>query len=422
MPHKILNIKCILILITLLFVANLQSITAQNSKIHFENTNDTKVKLNFKLRNNLVVIPVLINESDTLNFILDTGLKTSLITKLPVKDSLMLKFANKYTVKGLGGEGDLDVYHSYGNKLKIKSIVAENYSFYIVTDDKFDLSSDLGMNIHGLIGSDIFENFIVKINYSNETIEFYNPQYFKYSKRELKTQNLPLEFYQTKPYITLNYENTLGEKSPVKLLIDSGSSDALWLFRTENDKIVLPEKTRYTFLGKGLSGRIYGYHGRTKSLQIGKYLLTDITSSFPDSNAIMNSKSLDIIGRNGSVGAEILRRFDVIIDYHNKKITFKKNLHFKEKFFFNMAGLEVGSMVGLIPVFRITYIRENSPAHKAGIQVGDRLLTINGTEAFKYSVLEINSLMHSKNRKKINLVLQRGETQYKASFKLKNDL
>ena len=411
--------QCISIFLLVLF----STITvAQNNILYFENPKSKSVSFDFKLRNNLIIVPVQINESDTLNFILDTGLKTSLITKLPLKDSLMLKFAQKRTVKGLGTEGELDVYLSYGNKINMNGIKGDNFNFFIITDDKFDLSAELGMDIHGLIGADIFENFIVTINYSKNTLKFSSPESFKYSRRYLRQESFPLTMHKSKPYITLSFTNEKNVKSNVKLLIDSGSSDALWLFLTNNKNVILPENKRYSFLGKGLSGKVFGYQGRVKAVQLGKYEMFNVTTSFPDSVSVSNTKTIDIIGRDGSVGAEFLRRFNLIIDYHNKKITFKKNHNYKDKFKFNMAGMEVGSVFGLLPIYAVTYLQENSPAYNAGIKLGDQIMKINGVDAYKYSVLEINGLMRTKDGKKIKINLMRNGKEKIITFRLKENL
>jgi hypothetical protein len=413
----IYNILLLISIIISPFITN-----AQANILKFENEKKSKSTFNFKLVNNLIIIPVIINQSDTLNFILDTGLKTSLITNLPKKDSSMLKLAQKYTIKGLGIEGNLDVFLSYGNKIRMNGIVCNNYNFYIITDDKFNLSGELGMNIHGLIGADIFENFIVKINYSNNTLTFFDPQKFKYPRKNRNSQEMDLEISKSKPYINLNIKNEKDSLLKVKLLIDTGSGDALWLFDETNDEIIIPQNKRYTFLGKGLSGKIFGFQARTKQVNIGKHSLCNVSTSFPDSTSILNSFELDIIGRNGSIGAEMLRRFDIIFDYPNKKITLTKNKNFKDEFNFNMGGMEVQSIFGTFPIYRVSYILKNSPADLAGLRFGDNIIKINGESTFNYSVIEINSFMRLRQGKKISIVFLRGGVEYKTSFRLRKDI
>ena len=410
------------LIISLILVCICYTSTAQN-KLFFINKNQKKITLDFRLVSNQIIIPVQINESDTLNFILDTGLKTSIITHIPEKDSLMLKYARKLKIKGLGNDGDLEVYHSQGNTIRIKGIQGTDFSFYIILDDKFQLSAELGMEIHGLIGGDLFESFVVKIDYASLKITFYRNETFKYKRRHRKRfVTLPLIFHKSKPYLKLPIVTSYNDTLTTKLLIDTGSSDALWLFTGSNDKIKVPKNNRESYLGKGLSGNIHGFHGRIKSLQIGKYTLNDIAAAFPEMSMLQNSKIQDIKGRNGSIGAEIMRRFTVIFDYKNKKILLRKNRNFREKFNFNMAGFEVKAPYGLLPVFIVSYIRQNSPAEKAGLKKGDMIKYLNGKAAHEYNVLEINSMTRQYPGKRMRIIIERNGAKQKIKFRLIKDL
>jgi hypothetical protein len=86
----------------------------------------------------------------------------------------------------------------------------------------------MGETIHGIIGYDLLKNFIVKINYQSKKIDFYKPENYRYKKCR-KCETFPIELYRNKPYINLNVQiDTVGKKlTNVKLLIDSGGSDAI---------------------------------------------------------------------------------------------------------------------------------------------------------------------------------------------------
>ena len=51
----------------------------------------------------------------------------------------------------------------------------------------------LGMPVHGLIGFNLFKDYIVHIDYLNEKITLYKPEYYKYRDRN-KDIILPLQF------------------------------------------------------------------------------------------------------------------------------------------------------------------------------------------------------------------------------------
>ena len=46
--------------------------------------------------------------------------------------------------------------------------------------------------------------------------------------------------------------------------------------------------------------------------------------------------------RNGSVGGEVLKRFNMVFDYPNNKLHLK-NANFKNPFQYNLAGIELAA-------------------------------------------------------------------------------
>ena len=122
-------------------------------------------------------------------------------------------------------------------------------------------------------------------------------------------------------------------------MIDSGGSDALWLFENSKENIKTPINFFNDILGEGLSGTIYGNRSRIPAIQIESFEIPNPTVSFLDSITTVNAKIFK--ERNGSVGAEILKRFTVWIDYPNKVLMLKKNSNFSRLFNYNMSGLEV---------------------------------------------------------------------------------
>tara|TARA_R100001369_G_scaffold92163_1_gene135781 strand:+ start:508 stop:762 length:255 start_codon:yes stop_codon:yes gene_type:complete len=71
------------------------------------------------------------------------------------------------------------------------------------------------------------------------------------------------------------------------------------------------------YLGKGLSGSIYGKHSKVIRFALSDFNLNDVNVAFPDSLSIDLSKVFK--GRNGSIGSEILKRLNLFVDYTNKK-------------------------------------------------------------------------------------------------------
>ena len=191
------------------------------------------------------------------------------------------------------------------------------------------------MPIHGIIGYDLLKDFVVEINYSNKYIKLHNPESYKPQKCK-KCNSTNISFYNKKPYV--NALVGIGnESTSVKLLIDTGGSDALWLFEDDAQNISIPDKYFDDFLGRGLSGSVYGKRAKIDKFTLKNFELKSVNVAFPDSASIAYAKKIK--GRNGSLSGEILKRFNIIFDYKKSKITLKKNSNFSNPFYYNKSGI-----------------------------------------------------------------------------------
>lgn len=390
--------------------------TSVNRGFLFDNPRKKSMTIDFKSASNLIIIPVTINNSDTLNFILDTGVRFPIITELPFVNKLNLNYLMPIQVKGLGEGEELTAYRSGNNTITIDGLTARNQEVQMIIDENFQISHMLGLPVHGLIGFNLFKDYVVEIDYLNEKITLNKPEYFKYNDKK-KDIILPLHFDGNKPFVRTSIVTDNMEEVPVKLLIDTGASDALWLSKNSDQRINLPQKHVETFLGRGLSGDLYGVKGRIDGIWVGPLVLPKPIVAFPNSDLIDQLVTRN--DRNGTIGAEILRRFKVTMDYHNSRMTLRPTYKIKDEFNYNMSGMEVINPMPGLPIYTITDVRENSPAFYAGLQVNDQILTLNNSNHRSLELNDINLLLQSKENKKIKVTVLRNGEEFKTSFELK---
>ena len=440
--------KKTLLFISLFFITFLQS----QSKFQFLR-NSEKEEVEFKLINNLIVFPLSINGKE-LSFILDTGVRKTILFNLTQKDSISLNHIEKVFIRGLGVGTPVEAILSKKNEIRIKNVFGINQDVYVILDDTFKLSSKMGTTIHGITGYDLLKDVIVKINYETKKLTFYKPELYKEPKCS-SCEKLDIELYNNKPYINLQIRtDKTSEEIPVKMLIDSGGSDALWLFEGTEKNIKCPEKYFIDILGEGLSGTIYGKRSRVENVAIGKYMVEKPTASFLDSLSTYNARKYR--ERNGSIGGGILKRFKVWIDYPNKRLILKKTTSLKKGFYYNMSGLHVvynglelikeemdmpeknnykdnvssNNVISFVtsyvykfkPSYKVERVVKDSPADKAGILEGDIIKKINGKNAHEYTLEFIADLFQTKPNKKITLVVERGVVELKYKFKLEQKI
>jgi len=382
----------------------------------FDDPSDKSITLDFKTASNLIIIPVTINESDTLNFILDTGVRFPIITELPFVNKLNLNYLMPVQVKGLGEGHELTAYRSGNNTMKLNGLTARNQEVQMIIDENFQISHMLGIPVHGLIGFNLFKDYIVKVDYPSEKITLFKPEYYKYRDRR-KDIIMPLHLENNKPFVRTSIVTEDLQEVPVKLLVDTGASDAIWLSEKSDERIDLPDKNIDTFLGRGLNGNVYGTKGRIDGIWVGPLILSKPIVAFPNSDLIEQLISSN--DRNGTLGAEILRRFIVTIDYRNSRLTLRPTSRVKEDFNYNMSGMEVINPVPGLPIFTITDIRENSPAYFAGLKENDQILSLNWSNHKSMELNDINLLLQSRENKKIRVKVLREGEEFKTSFELK---
>ena len=405
-----------------------------------------KFSIPFQHIGSLVILPISINGSIPLNFVLDTGSPYTIITNLDAIRHFQLMKGEKITVSGLGRDiQNIEAYSSRGNTLSIGKATSTHTDIVLIFEEGFDLSGRFGIPIYGIIGYDILKDFTVEVNYNKKKVIFYNPEYFHNRKNLRKYTSVPIDLKGNKPFLKLN-SHIAGRDVDLNLLIDTGSTDALWLFEKEN--VQIPEIFIEDYLGYGLNGEIHGKKSRISSLKLGNYELKNLTTSFPDSISVSNVIRNN---RNGTIGSEVLRRFNTIYDYQSKNIWIKKNVYFKEDFHYNLAGLELFQPYADLPYLEVAYIRKNSPADLAGLKKGDAIRFVNDKKisvftenpfAEKYTALktdvihvdgkkrdpislpEIIDLFKSHEGRKIEIVYTRGQNDVEryASFELKKSI
>lgn len=385
------------------------------NSLNFVDPNQDKVSFPFKFISNLIIIPVLINNSDSLYFILDTGLNISILTELSMGDSLSLNYTKQVKLTGLGKGESINALHSYGNIFRISSVRGNYQHIYIILQNVFNLSSMLGTRVHGLIGYNLFKEFVVEINYEKMVITLHRPE--SYRLRHIgKSKVIPIILDNTKPYIYATVTQETGEKVRVKLLLDTGASHSLWLDTSSDPNLHLPNKVRNAYLGTGLNGEINGMIGRIEELNLSDFKFSYPIVAFPDSTSAGSAFGLD--GRNGSLGSEILRRFHIVIDYPHSQIILRPNKYFKELFKLNRSGIEVVSPIPGFPYYTIASIREGSPGELAGLKAGDILYSINHRSDKNLSISQIYEYFQGKPGRKLKVVVIRNSLRFVTYFYL----
>ena len=407
-----------------------------------------KIIIPFDFSNNLIIIDVFINEAK-LKVILDTGTEKNILFNFPSNDSIELFNPIKTQISGVGSGKSVDALISSNNKLKIKEFEDHNFTVLILSENNINFISKLGKEVNGIIGYSFFKNRLIEIDYDRKKIIIHKDRKYIEKRKFKKYKQEKIELINNKPYVEIN--SILNQtKTSLKLLLDTGLSDGLWIF--ENDSLLLPKKVLNDYLGFGLAGEIHGKRARIDNLFFSNFEFEDVLVAYPD---LLSFNNINLIyGRNGSIGGELLKRFHLFIDYKERIIYLKKSQSFNNLFNYNMSGIEVkhsgiepikeeirlnsarsefnvmeivknnsefryNYKFTLKPVFVISNLRENSPAQNAGLLPNDKILSINNKKAYNFTIQKINDLFQSEDGKKIKMEVERDGKIIEVVFYLK---
>ena len=412
--------------------------------------NKNQVTFKFKFINNLIIIPIEVNGT-SLNFLLDTGVEDSILFSLDDTDELKLSQVEKIQIQGFGNATPIEGFKSNFNKIKIKNYTDTNHTLYLVLDQDFNISSQVGIPVNGIIGYQFFKNDIVKIDYQKCKITIYKRD--KYVIKNAKQYSkFPLQLINQKPYIDASVFLSTKDSLKTSLLVDTGNTDALWLFPSIMNHHNIPKLNYEDFLGRGFSGEVFGKRARIDSVFLQKFKLKNAICAFPD--PLISDQSIIEVARVGSLGSEVLRRFQIVFDYSYGFCYIKPNDNYDDPFSFNMTGVEIqhqglqwvsqsfeenpviannlfdgnGEKVNsnlkykfeLKPIYVITNVRKNSPADLAGLLKNDFIQKINNRNAYDFTLQQILDLLKSDKDKTIEFEILRGPKVLTISLPIKD--
>lgn len=378
----------------------------------------SRITIPIEVFSNLIVMPVVINGQLPLKFILDTGVRTAILTEKSYSDILGLPYSRQYSIATPGGEHLLTAYIANNVSIYIPpGIMGTGHAMLVLEKDYLELRNYLGAEVHGVLGYELFSRFVVLVNYQEKFIELIDPAVFK---PKGKFQILDITVEDTKPF--LKTYALLGKKKEVKLLVDTGASHGLMLDPESDKEIVVPEKNISTVIGRALGGEITGKIGRIESLDFGKFVLKNVVTSYPDPNSYMDTLKATSVVRNGSIGGEVLTRFTVIFHYSKEKMYLKKNAVFKKEFHNDLSGLTIKAKGARLKTFEVAEVRSKSAAGKAAIMKGDILISINGMPVSNYNLSEITAELNSKPGKRVTLIVDRAGEKLKKTIILESGI
>lgn len=414
--HGAVDMKLFL---SFLFYLILFSTAVAQNPLGFSLSDDKSyVELSFKQESNLIVVPIVVNDKGPFNFILDTGSESGMIFDRWVIAEHNLVDARRIPIYADNGSKITDLIVANDLTIGMSGVKGSQQSMLVLEENNLNVRNILGVDAHGVLGSEIFNRFVVEIDYQEEKIRLYEPKSFVPPKG---FERIPIEIMKFRPYVKTTIKQKGEKKVDLNLLVDTGASSALFLDQERHEEIILPEETLDHYLGSGLTGELEGEIGRVRKIKLGKFKFRRVLTSYPNDwriQPVVRDKD-GVIKRYGTLGSDVLSRFTVIYDYFNEYIYLKKNSHYRDDFKFNRAGFTFTAAGKDLNQYFISTLISDSPAAQAGLQVNDEIIAIDGKPVFFYSFSDMNALLREETGKKIEIIIRRDGELMKTEFRLK---
>ncbi len=342
--------------------------------------------------------------ADTLNFILDSGSSGISLDSTIAEGMNLTPVPSNRTVRGIAGIKNVEFL--YNHTLHFDGLAVDRLDFHV--NDYEILNQVYGVTIGGIIGYSVLSRYIVHINYDSSKIDFYTPGTFRYQKGGY----LFRPTLNTLPVTNIRVRDEKTSYS--RFLFDIGAGLCMMLSEDfVNDSSLLSKKSKvFKKQAEGLGGKLDMDLTVIKEIKIGPYKFKKVPVYIFDD--VYNITSYPYLG--GLIGNDILKRFNVTLNYPRREIYLYPNSHYFEQFDYSYSGIELYLVDKTIIV---SDVAKDSPAEKAGAKEGDVVVAVN--KNFTQNLSAYKAMLQVAN-KKVQLVVKRGEELTIIEFKVKSIL
>jgi len=341
---------------------------------------------------------------DILNFILDTGSGGISLDSLTAEYFGLQGVRSDRTIRGIAGIRNVRFLNN--KKLHMTGLSVDSLNFHI--NDYSILHAVYGERIDGIIGYSVLNRYIVKIDYDSSKIEFWTKGAVKYPRGGFLLRPL----INTIPVQSLRVKD--GRTVSARFLYDMGAGLNMMLSTDFLKDSSLLDKKRKMYMkeAEGLGGKIDMQMTVIKEVKLGPYRFRNVPIYvFEDT---YNITSYPFLG--GLIGNDILRRFNVILNYDRRDIYLIPNSHFGENFDYSYSGMELYFENGQIIIGDVA---KGGPAEAVGLKEGDLVVAVN--KNFNQNLQQYKAAIQNAGER-IKVIVSRDGELIEYEFKVKSIL
>jgi len=344
------------------------------------------------------------NFPDTLNFILDTGSGGISLDSTTVDYFRITPTPSDMTILGIAGIRKVSFI--YNQKLRLPGLTVDSLNFHI---NNYEILTQVyGEKIDGIIGYSLLSRYIFNINYDSSRISIFSNGRMRYPRGgwlyEPILRTLPVQSARIKDAVTTNS----------RFLFDIGAGLCMMLNKDfiEDSNFLNKKRVLFAKEAEGVGGKVDMHMTVIKEMRMGPYRFKNIPVFV--FNDTFNLTSYPYL--SGIIGNDILRRFNLILNYAKREFYFMPNSHYQEGFDYAYSGIELYYVDGQIILGDVATA---SPAEVAGLREGDILVGINNL--LGANIQQYKTALQASGEK-VRVIVTRDGKLMEFSFKIKSIL
>jgi hypothetical protein len=351
----------LLLLVALISSCKSSKLARSFSETEFRSTQFLET-IPFEQQVNLLFIEVLVNGKKK-RFMLDTGAPNVISQELA--DELSLPILHKARVKDSQGASQ-KLFFAQLDSLQVGTLTFYN-STAVIAD--LSVSPELScLNVDGLLGSNVMREAIWQFDFEQQEIRVTD----NLDSLAASDDPVAIPFY-TPPQGTPVFDISIGQTQHKGIVVDLGSNGGVDIplsnLQNLNRSLLLESHRGYGATQAGL----YGSRADTTYR-----ILTDSLSL----DTFYFGPSLILFSGAGgnTIGNKFWNQFQVTIDWQQEVLLLEKNEAYQPPVFETFGFLQAFRDDQLL----VGFVYEDSPASRAGLRVGDRLLFANGMDMINF--------------------------------------
>ncbi|HXO06049.1 MAG TPA: aspartyl protease family protein [Candidatus Sulfotelmatobacter sp.] len=284
----------------------------------------------------------------------------------------------------------------------------------LVVIDLKSLEPAIGHTVDGIIGSRLFDDFVVAVDYERRLLSIYLPDKYQPSPKETALQvRLDEHGFQ---FIDATIALPGVEPIAANFLIDGGANSYVDLYKPFSDAHNLPPAAMKLLDDPGSSagGTTPSRDGRAERITVGPFAIQNPPITFTQgTEGLMAAKD-----HAGLIGAQFLQRFTVVFDNRSKRLWLTPNHTYEQPARYDESGLKIRAEGPAFHKFIVRRIVPQFPATEAGIEPGDIIESIDGQSAEKMTLTELRDTLCI-SRDSLPIVITRANKSLSLTLRLR---